>query len=163
MIVNVSSNVFKVVKSDKPCFNEKEWQMVQLVVNNCHEVNDGRYDEYLSGLEGELLLNHVRRIDSHDISSTIDQMKSDDDDDDDGDHIKNNDQSNDSYATLFESDISLLTGKTHQIRLQLSALGSPIIGDTRYHPVSGLLDQGDDCIWGNGMQLFGPDPMRYFH
>ena len=44
----------------------------------------------------------------------------------------------------YESEIRLITGKTHQIRLQLSALGCPIVGDTRYEPVSGLLDDTND-------------------
>lgn len=32
----------------------------------------------------------------------------------------------------FEVDIQLLTGRTHQIRAQLAALGSPILGDAMY-------------------------------
>ena len=125
-------NVIDAKMTDKPYFNEKEWQRVQLVVNNCHRITDDRYDKYLVGLE------------------------------DSQQHDSNKDPSIGSITNvLYESDITLLTGKTHQIRLQLSAMGAPIIGDTRYQPVSGLLDEGDHTEWGNGMQLFGPDPMRY--
>lgn len=55
----------------------------------------------------------------------------------------------------FEVEIELVTGRTHQIRLQMSALGFPLYGDTRYIPVSGLLDDEET---GDGADLFGPDP-----
>lgn len=45
---------------------------------------------------------------------------------------------------LFECEIRLITGRTHQIRLQLAAIGSSILGDTRYSPVEGLLDTSED-------------------
>ena len=41
---------------------------------------------------------------------------------------------------LYESHIQLLTGKTHQIRLQLAALNAAIIGDVQYIPVEGMFD-----------------------
>jgi hypothetical protein len=36
---------------------------------------------------------------------------------------------------VYELDIELVTGRTHQIRCQLSALGLPIVGDTLYGPL----------------------------
>lgn len=54
-------------------------------------------------------------------------------------------RSGDGGATgLYECEIRLITGRTHQIRLQLAALGASIIGDTRYNPVEGLLDCSRD-------------------
>lgn len=41
-----------------------------------------------------------------------------------------------SYATLLE--LSLKTGRTHQIRVHMNAIGSPVIGDKTYGDFSGL-------------------------
>ena len=67
--------------------------------------------------------------------------------------------------SLFEVRLRLITGRTHQIRLQLSAAGAPLVGDTRYIPVAGMLDDTDDTDaegeqHGNGSALFGPEPDR---
>ena len=45
---------------------------------------------------------------------------------------------------LFECEIRLVIGRTHQIRLQLAAIGASILGDTRYNPVEGLLDTTEE-------------------
>ncbi|XP_078437159.1 pseudouridine synthase family protein [Wolffia australiana] len=42
----------------------------------------------------------------------------------------------------YECKIKLLTGKTHQIRAQLAAIGSPIVGDSMYMPAA--IREGDD-------------------
>ena len=55
---------------------------------------------------------------------------------------------------LWECEIRLITGRTHQIRLQLAALGYPILQDSRYIPVAGMLDDGVST----GEGLFGPEP-----
>ena len=53
---------------------------------------------------------------------------------------KENDGVEDDLKSLYECEIRLVTGRTHQIRLQFAAIGAAIIGDTRYSPVEGLLD-----------------------
>jgi 23S rRNA pseudouridine1911/1915/1917 synthase len=41
-----------------------------------------------------------------------------------------------SYGTLLE--LGLKTGRTHQIRVHMNAIGSPVIGDKTYGDFSGL-------------------------
>lgn len=41
---------------------------------------------------------------------------------------------------VFENEIELITGRTHQIRAQLAALGAPIIGDRAYGSTHKLQD-----------------------
>mmetsp|Transcript_41315 Transcript_41315/g.54298 ORF Transcript_41315/g.54298 Transcript_41315/m.54298 type:complete len:382 (+) Transcript_41315:140-1285(+) len=41
-----------------------------------------------------------------------------------------------SVTNLFESEVDLITGRTHQIRAQFSAIGSPLIFDTHYIPMA---------------------------
>lgn len=45
-----------------------------------------------------------------------------------------------SPTPLYEHEIQLLTGRTHQIRAQLSALGAPIVGDGAYGSSFKILD-----------------------
>lgn len=58
--------------------------------------------------------------------------------------------------SLVEVDIELITGRTHQIRLQMAALNCPLYGDSRYTPVRGLLD--DDLDTMPLHREFGPEP-----
>ncbi|KAA8497126.1 RNA pseudouridine synthase 6, chloroplastic [Porphyridium purpureum] len=57
-----------------------------------------------------------------------------------------------------EYEVELLTGRTHQLRLQFASLGLPLFGDSRYRPVSGRVHRGvpeDD-----NLDMFGPEPNR---
>lgn len=60
---------------------------------------------------------------------------------------------------IYECKIELLTGRTHQIRLQFAALDAVVVGDTRYIPVRGLVQgEGDEST----EYCYGPDPMVLF-
>lgn len=57
---------------------------------------------------------------------------------------------------FYELSANLITGRTHQIRLQFAALGFPLVGDSRYYPVSGMLASDED----SNPALFGKDPNK---
>ena len=59
---------------------------------------------------------------------------------------------------IHEVTLKLITGRTHQVRLQMAALGVPLVGDLRYLPVAGLLDEGGHTAWRDGASLFGCEP-----
>ena len=52
--------------------------------------------------------------------------------------------------------MELGTGRTHQLRLQLAAMGAAIIGDTRYRGVVGRVHRGVPA--DDRMDIFGPEP-----
>ncbi|KAG5175490.1 pseudouridine synthase [Tribonema minus] len=54
------------------------------------------------------------------------------------------------------STISLMTGRTHQIRLQLAALGAGIVGDSRYADIIGKVHDGTAA--SDRTDWFGPEP-----
>lgn len=56
-----------------------------------------------------------------------------------------------SKKTAYECKIILLTGKTHQVRAQLAAIGAPIVGDSMYMP-STLATISNPCINPFGKQ-----------
>ena len=62
-----------------------------------------------------------------------------------------------SKGDLYQLRIRLLTGRTHQIRLQLAAINAPVVGDSRYAPVAGLLEDLG-APHGDGSSLFGAHP-----
>lgn len=59
--------------------------------------------------------------------------------------------------------IRLVTGRTHQIRAQLSSHGLPLVGDRKYNPCAGETGIG---LWSYRLQFFHPqtgDPMAFSH
>lgn len=57
----------------------------------------------------------------------------------------------------FSSTVRLLSGRKHQIRAQLAAIGAPCLGDTLYEPLSGLTYQGqEDERWSLGRSPMTP-------
>ena len=84
-----------------------------------------------------------------------------------------------SYETLAKADglslvdVRLDTGRPHQIRVQLSHAGLPILGDQRYHPdAKAAAARGDDrtkrtqiCLWAYALTIEHPtqgEPMTFF-
>lgn len=65
---------------------------------------------------------------------------------------------NSEKTMVREVSVELGTGLTHQIRLQMAALGYPVINDSRYFPVLGLLDQGPNTPQRDGSAMFGREP-----
>jgi len=63
-----------------------------------------------------------------------------------------------SETMVREVSVELGTGLTHQIRLQMAALGYPVVNDSRYVPVKGLLDAGPNTPWGDGSTMVGREP-----
>lgn len=53
----------------------------------------------------------------------------------------------DPWGVLTLAEIELLTGRHHQIRVQMAGHGFPLWGDNRYHPAFGKREAGAD---GNG-------------
>lgn len=60
-------------------------------------------------------------------------------------------------------DISLYTGRPHQIRVQLSHAGLPIVGDQRYHPAAVAAARGEAapvrtqiCLWAYALTIEHP-------
>ena len=131
------------------------WQIAELDILSCEEIK-----------ENEINLNML----------VLNQASSLFDEDNDGGEVQVNKslrkpaymvQDNSSTTTntnipqkYYECKVHLITGRTHQIRLQFANIGAPILGDTRYYPVRGLSDEGSNTttVWGDGSGLFGPEP-----
>lgn len=74
-----------------------------------------------------------------------------------------------SYRTLARDggralvDVELFTGRPHQIRVQLSHAGLPIVGDQRYHPKAEVSTQ--IRLWAYALTLMHPtlnEPMTFY-
>ena len=68
------------------------------------------------------------------------------------------------YGELTLAEIELLTGRHHQIRVQMSGHGTPIWGDNRYNPAFQAGNQAGvkvaDQIAGNRQRASAPDAVR---
>lgn len=121
------------------------------------QLRDGRFrKEYLAVIHGKMPEKEgtLRDILLHDSASRTTSVVSE--------MQKNAKQAVLFYRVLSEKDdisllqIELLTGRTHQIRVQLSSRGHPLVGDRKY----GL---GEDCgiaLWSYRVGLLHPQSME---
>ena len=120
------------------------WQLAELTVLSCEEIKRGKHfsKESTSYLKGNSLWDTAEMMSGDRYSDEICELES-----------------------LFEVSVRLETGRTHQIRLQLAAEGSAVLGDSRYGPAEGLLDTRYEASTpssskqrGDGSDIFGPEP-----
>ena len=124
------------------------WQNAELEILSCEEILE---DEIKLDM---LILNQASSLFEDDNDGRVDNAlrKS-------SYTVRGNEFSSTSISQkYFECKVHLITGRTHQIRLQFANIGAPIVGDTRYYPVRGLSDEGSTTSWGDGSGLFGPEP-----
>ena len=107
------------------------WQLAELEVLSCRELS-------IKDLSAEVLAYSSLKLAEPLLSKGKEFSDMNDDD-----SLVDLEDGN-SGSGLFECEIRLITGRTHQIRLQLAAIGASILGDTRYNPVEGLLDTTEE-------------------
>eukprot|EP01038_Epipyxis_sp_PR26KG_P012189 gene12189-16329_t len=110
------------------------WQLAELDILSCNRV-------------------HKSIIDIHVNRKQIIKRKELDFDD-----IDNNGDNGDNEDYYYEYDVRLVTGRTHQIRLQFSAMKCPVIGDTKYARSSGLF-YNENNNNNNNNEWFGADSL----
>ena len=114
------------------------WQLAELEVLNCVELNETEVN-----LHPIIKYQQIQSFNNNSVNSL---------------EILTNNSADLTSLKYYECEVDLITGKTHQIRLQFSSINACIVGDTRYQPIRGLYDLGNLTAWGDGSTLFGSEP-----
>lgn len=128
---------------------KSEWQLAELVVLSCQSVKVDHLSTELFDMIPELssngsagnvkwsVLSSGKCAPAH-LTHNEDVRRSPPPNILVSDQLRLNDDE-ERHMQFFEVEVELVTGRTHQIRLQMAAVGAAIVGDTRYAPVSGRL------------------------
>lgn len=65
------------------------------------------------------------------------------------------------YREFSELSVTLKTGRTHQIRVHLAAVGHPVAGDSVYGPKNGVKSLSGQCLHAQRLGFYHPKSGEY--